>query len=53
MPPLFGEIRRQAVREKRRIVCIVMMANDSLRMVSFGPRGGWAFKNTPQKAKKD
>lgn len=43
MPPLFLDVRFRAMREKRRIVCEVMMADDSLRVVSFGPRGGWRF----------
>jgi hypothetical protein len=41
MLPLFGETRRRAMREKRLIVAEVMMADDSICTVRFGPRGGW------------
>ena len=41
MLPLFGETRRRAMREKRSIVAEVMMADDSICTVRFGPRGGW------------
>ena len=41
MLPLFAETRRKAIREKRAIVADVMMANDSICTVRFGPRGGW------------
>ena len=41
MLPLFAETRRKAIREKRSIVADVMMADDSIRRVRFGPRGGW------------
>ena len=43
MLPLFSEIRRRAMRERRTIVAEVMMADDSIRKVRFGPRGGWNF----------
>jgi len=43
MLPLFAETRRKAIREKRAIVAGVMMADDSIRRVRFGPRGGWRF----------
>ena len=43
MLPTFSEIRFKAMREKTRIVETVMMADDSTRKVSFGPRGGWVF----------
>lgn len=43
MTPTFSEIRAQARRERRSITAIVMMADDSLRLVCFGPRGGWRF----------
>ena len=39
--PLFSEIRRKAMREKREIVAEVMMADDSVCLIRFGPRGGW------------
>ena len=41
MPPLFGEMRRLAMRERRVIVAKVLRADDSVQTVSFGPRGGW------------
>lgn len=41
--PLFRELLIQARREKRVIVAEVMMADDSIRKVHFGPRGGWRF----------
>ena len=41
MLPLFAEVRRMAMREKRVIVSEVMMADDSVCIVKFGPRGGW------------
>lgn len=43
--PLFREVRFQAMREKREIVCKVMMADDSIRLVRIGPRGGWSFRD--------
>ena len=42
--PLFVEVRRLAIKERREITCVVMMHDDSVRLVSFGPRGGWAFR---------
>jgi len=41
--PLFKEVWFRAKRERREIVCLVMMADDSVRRVRFGPRGGWSF----------
>jgi hypothetical protein len=41
--PTFREVFYKAKREKRAIVALVMMADDSLRKVRFGPRGGWRF----------
>lgn len=41
--PLFLEMLHKARREKRVIVAEVMMADDSIRRVRFGPRGGWRF----------
>lgn len=39
--PTFSEIRFQAMREKRTITATVLMANDSIAIIRFGPRGGW------------
>ena len=41
MLPFFSEIRFKAMREKRAIVAKVLMANDSVCLIRFGPRGGW------------
>jgi len=41
--PLFCEMRRKAMRKRISITCQVMMADDSIRTVRFGPRGGWSF----------
>lgn len=41
--PLWRDVWRQAQKEKREIVAVVMMADDSIRKVRFGPRGGWKF----------
>lgn len=41
MLPLFGEVRRLAMRERRVIVAKVLRADDSVQTVRFGPRGGW------------
>lgn len=38
--PTFPEIRFQAMREKRFIECQVMLFNDEIATVRFGPRGG-------------
>lgn len=43
--PLFVEARRSAIKERREITCVVMMSDDSLRLVRFGPRGGWSFRD--------
>lgn len=43
--PLFVEVRRLAIKERREITCVVMMHDDSLRLIRFGPRGGWSFKD--------
>jgi hypothetical protein len=42
-PPLWRDVWFRAKREKRTIVETVMMADDSIRLVKFGPRGGWSF----------
>lgn len=39
--PTFGEVRRRAMREKRVIMRVVLMADDTPSLVRFGPRGGW------------
>mgnify|MGYP006928193328 FL=1 len=41
--PTFREVYLRAKREKSEIVAVVMMADDSIRKVKFGPRGGWWF----------
>ena len=41
--PLWRDVWFQAKREKRQIVATVMMYDDSIRTVKFGPRGGWKF----------
>jgi len=41
--PTFREVYLRAKREKSQIVATVMMANDVIRKVRFGPRGGWEF----------
>lgn len=41
--PLFKEVWFRAQRERREIICLVLMADDSVRNVRFGPRGGWQF----------
>lgn len=41
--PLWREVWFQAKRERREIVAQVLMADDSVRVVRFGPRGGWCF----------
>jgi hypothetical protein len=41
--PTFSETLAKARRERRAITAIVMMADDSIRAVAFGPRGGWRF----------
>jgi len=41
--PTFREVYLRAKREKSEIVAIVMMADDSIRKIKFGPRGGWVF----------
>lgn len=38
--PTFREIRFQAMREKRAITATVLMSDDSVATVRFGPRGG-------------
>lgn len=43
--PTFGEMRNKARREKAKIKCRVMMADDSIKVVAFGPRGGWRIIN--------
>ena len=42
MLPLFGEVRRLAMRERRVIVAKVLRADDSVQTIRFGPRGGWS-----------
>ena len=41
--PLWREVWFQAKREKRVIVATVLMHDDSVKTVRFGPRGGWSF----------
>lgn len=41
--PTFKEVWFTAKRERRVIVAAVLMADDTIRTVKFGPRGGWAF----------
>jgi hypothetical protein len=41
--PLWRDMWFRAKRERRVIVAEVMMANDEIRRVKFGPRGGWSF----------
>lgn len=40
---LWRDVWFQAKRERREIIATVMMADDSIRTVKFGPRGGWKF----------
>jgi len=37
------QLRINARRNGRKIVALVIMANDDMRMVEAGPRGGWRF----------
>jgi len=39
--PTFSEMRHKARREKATIETVVMLANDALALVRFGPRGGF------------
>lgn len=39
--PLWKDVWLKAKRERRKIVATVMMADDSIKVVEFGPRGGW------------
>jgi hypothetical protein len=39
--PTFSEIRHKARRDKVTIEAVVMLANDDLAIVRFGPRGGF------------
>lgn len=41
--PLWRDVWFQAKRQKTRIVATVLMGNDDVRTVEFGPRGGWKF----------
>lgn len=41
--PTWKEVWFLAQRERRRIEAVVLMADDSIRRVTFGPRGGWSF----------
>ena len=41
--PLWREVWFKAKRENRFIVETVMMADDSIVRVKFGPRGGWTI----------
>jgi hypothetical protein len=41
--PLWRDVWFQAKRERRAIVAQVLMADDSIRVVKFGPRGGWNY----------
>ena len=36
----FKEVRCAAMRERRTIETLVMLANDDIALVRFGPRGG-------------
>jgi hypothetical protein len=38
--PTFREIWLKAKRERREIVATVLMANDAVLRIKFGPRGG-------------
>ena len=42
-PITLAEIRAKAMRTRSRITALVIMANDDLRFVEAGPRGGWRF----------
>jgi hypothetical protein len=42
--PLWRDVWFQAKRERRAIVAVVMMADDTIRAVQFGPRGGWKYQ---------
>ena len=39
--PTFRETLMRARRERREIVCRVLMGDDRILVVRFGPRGGW------------
>lgn len=39
--PLWRDIWFRAKRERRHITATVLMANDQVSVVKFGPRGGW------------
>ena len=39
--PLWREVWFRAKRERRTIEAVVMMADDTIQRVRFGPRGGW------------
>lgn len=39
------EVWFRAKRERRQIIADVLMADDTVRTVKFGPRGGWSFVN--------
>ena len=39
--PTFKDVWFRAKRERRTITAIVLMADDTLRAITFGPRGGW------------
>ena len=41
--PTFRETLLRAKRERVSILAVVLMADDSIRTVEFGPRGGWRF----------
>lgn len=41
--PLWREVWFRARREKQYIVETVLMADDTVRKVQFGPRGGWKY----------
>ncbi len=41
--PTFREVWLRARRERIAIVATVIMADDSIKAVRFGPRGGWAL----------
>lgn len=43
--PTFRETLMRARRERIEIVCRVLMGDDRILVVRFGPRGGWVALN--------
>lgn len=39
--PTFHEVSARAMRERKAIVAVVLMGNDAVKRIAFGPRGGW------------